>query len=238
MHAAPGRRPAAQAIEAIGLLHMTRGDYERVRASFERITWNYPNIKDVSATALLYTGRTYEQQGQWAEAERAYRDIESRYPWTDYWLEAPLYLAWMHERRHDSEAAHEAYRIAVSCYRQRIAEAPTAMWGAKARGFLALVYRKLGRADEAAHVLDELRATEERTNRPDVLIALARVYGRVLEDPARADALRADAQGVSGRPASPHRRRRAWQASSRAAQAISPSPLRQLGRIHLQVLRQ
>jgi tetratricopeptide (TPR) repeat protein len=184
-----GRRAGAQALEAIGRIHLGRGNHDLARTAFQRITWDYANIRDVGAMALIYLGRSYAAQGRWDEATKTYHEIETRYPWTDIWLEVPLYVIWLQERRNDRDALQAAYRAAVSRYHQRVAEAPDAAWGAKARGYLALVYRKMGRPDDEARVLKELAVIEHQASRPDVLLALGFVYGRLLDDPGHARTL-------------------------------------------------
>lgn len=182
----PGTREAATALELIGRMHFARGEYARARKIFQEIIWNYHAFRDPALSALLYVGRTHEQEGNWKAAVKAYQEIADHHQWSDIWLQAPLYAADVYERRKDAPGATEAYARAIRAYRQRLVSAPTAGAEVKARGYLALAYKRTGDRQQMLEALNALSTMREQAQDAEMLLIFARVYAMLeFSEPAR-----------------------------------------------------
>lgn len=186
---APGTAWAGQANFAIGSLQLVQKDYDKARETYTRILQNYSGNLDLSLKARSAIAKSYELQGQWADAVKAYHDISTYHPWSKFGLEAPLYVAAVYQKRQQAKQAQEAFEQAVHFYLKMIPDAPRPEMAYAVQGYLALAYQRLGRWTDAVHVYEELaKVPAGPINRPLVLMTLGSLYQTKIKDAAKARA--------------------------------------------------
>lgn len=185
---APGTVWAGRAQLAIGSVYAMQQQYSRAREAYALVLQNYHQHQELCLGARVSTAQTYEAEESWEQAEQLYKDISDYHPWTTLGLEAPLYLAAMHEKRDAPDEATHAYERAVRLYSKLIPDAPTPELATHLKGYLALVYQRLGDWDQAIKVLETLATTTTEANRPLVLLTLGSIYQSKLHDSEQAEA--------------------------------------------------
>ena len=186
----PGTEWAVKAQEAIGLWHLSRGEYPYARDALARICRNYDNFAAHCAMSLVHIGRSYEAEQNWDAAIRSYDEISLKYPWTPLWYEAPLYPGQTYTRAHDRPRAVAAYQKATAVYRQRLNMArnePERV--ARLERHLLLAYQEMGDWAQAAETLEGMIAHGAAADLPELLLQLGHVYQQRLNDTAKADAI-------------------------------------------------
>jgi tetratricopeptide (TPR) repeat protein len=185
----PGTMWAARAQVAIGSLRSLQKDYAGAREAYALMFQNYNQYKDLVLNARVATAKTYEEEKNWPEAVRIYREIEEYHPWSQIGLEAPLYVAAGYQKEGDTGEATRQYERAVKLYSKLIVDAPNPNSAAQVKGYLAQAYQRLGRWDEAIATLQELLQAPEGVNRPLTLLMLGSIYQTKLNDPDKAEAV-------------------------------------------------
>jgi len=183
----PGTSWAAQSHLIIGSLYATQKRYSEARETYHLLLQNYNQYKELSLSGRLAIAKTYEAEDNWAEAVKCYREISEYHPWSRMGLEAPVYIAAMHEQRQERDQAVRAYEFAVKRYSKMIPDSPNPDLGSQAKGYLALAYQRLGDWDQAINVLEDLSANVPETNRPLVLLTLASIYQTKLGSARKAE---------------------------------------------------
>jgi len=184
----PGTIWAARSHVAIGSLHALQREYDAAREMYGLVLQNYHRFSDLALGARYAMAKTYEAQRDWEPAAKVYRDIADYHPWSVAGIEAPLYIARVYGERQDSAASTKAYERAASHYTKLIPNAPNPELEAQARGFLALVYQRLGDWDRAIETLQKMLVSAAQVNRPMVLLTLGSIYGAKLNDTENATA--------------------------------------------------
>jgi tetratricopeptide (TPR) repeat protein len=167
---------AAQAHLIIGSLYASQKRFTEAREVYQLLLQNYNQYKELSLSAKLAIAKTYEAEDNWSEAISYYRDISEFHPWSRMGLEAPLYIAAVHEQRRERDLAMKAYESAAKRYAKLIPDAPTSELGNQAKAFLALAYQRLGSWEQAITALEDLASNAPEASRPLILLTLASVY--------------------------------------------------------------
>ena len=167
---------AARANLIVGSLYASQKRFTEAREVYQLLLQNYNQYKELSLGARVAIAKTYEAEDNWSEAVKSYRDIAEFHPWTRMGLEAPLYIAAMHEKHQERDLAMKAYESAAKRYGKLIPDAPTPELGNQAKAFLALAYQRLGDWQQAISVLEDLASNTPEANRPLILLTLASIY--------------------------------------------------------------
>ena len=169
---AEGTEWAARAHLAVGSLYAIQGQFERARDAYGAVLRDDRHRQGLCLAARVAIAKTYERDGRWDDAVRAYDELSQFHPWTQVGLEAPLAIATLYDQHGQPERALEARERAVLTYLNAISMAPTPEAAANARGYLALAYHQLGDRDAAVRTLEELAAMPSGASRPLVLLSL------------------------------------------------------------------
>ena len=108
-------------------LYLLKEDYESARKQYAAICAKFPNKAGFCAAVLTKTARTYELQGQWAEAEKAYKEILDKYPYTQDGLVVPVYLARQYRAKGDKEQERIFLEKGLSLYNEVIEKFPRSL---------------------------------------------------------------------------------------------------------------
>jgi len=186
----PGTIWAPRAHLAIGSLYAVRKQYAKAREAYGLVVQNYNQQRDLSLKARLAIAKTYELEENWADAIKIYGDITDFYTWSVPGIEAPLYVARLHDQHQEPEAATAAYEHAAKLYNKLLLNAPTPALALQVKGYLVMADQRLGRWDEAAKTLEEMLEASAGggTNRPIALITLGALYEKKLNNPKKARA--------------------------------------------------
>lgn len=144
VQAAPGTRPAAQSLLAIGALDAARGDLAKAHESYAKVVSSAVDFPDIHLAAQLMTVKAYTAQKNWTEAARVYLEIAERYPWNPPGLEAPLSAAALLEEQGSKDEAARAYKRAVRHYGELVRHAPKAEMETVAQKYLDEARRRAG----------------------------------------------------------------------------------------------
>ncbi len=180
---------AARAHVVIASLDIMQQQHEQGRQAYAKILKDYSQFPDLCVVARYAIARSFEAQGKWEEAARAYQELADSHPWTTTGLQAPLYVANGYATRRQPEAATSASERAVNFYTKLIPNAPSPALMLQAKGYLAVALDQLGKWEEAAALLEELRQRPDSMNRPLVLLALGIIYQRQVGSREHAKAL-------------------------------------------------
>jgi tetratricopeptide (TPR) repeat protein len=184
----PGTVWAGRAQVAIGSLHSLQKDYAKARDAYALVFQNYNQYKDLVLNARVATAKTYEEETNWPEAMRVYREIEEHHPWSQIGMEVPLYIAIHLQKEGNTAEANEGFERALKVYSKLVTDAPNPNASAQAKGYLAQAYQRLGRWDDAITTLNELLQAPEGVNRPLTLLMLGSIYQTKLHDADKAEA--------------------------------------------------
>ena len=185
---APGTAWAGRSQLAVGSLYAVEKDFPRARDAYALVLQNYNAFKELCLSARVAIAKTHELERHWDETREAYRDIAEHHPWSMPGLQAPLYIARIHEQHQQQEEATKAYERALRIYNKLLLDAPTPELATQVKGFLVMADQRLGRWDDAVKTLQELLAAPAGTNRPLALITLGAIYQTKLHDPVEAQA--------------------------------------------------
>lgn len=186
--AAPHTPWAARAMLEVGSLYGAQGKFDAAREAYGWLLANRPHT-DFALRARLAVAKTYEFGNRWEGAIQTYQEIAEYHPWSRSGFGSLLTIAEIHKKLGHEEQARRAYERAVRECQKRVAEAPTDSLAARARGYLALVYQRLGRWEEALQMFQELAETPRGVNRPLVLLKIGTIYEKRLDDSGKAGAV-------------------------------------------------
>ena len=183
---APGTVWAARGQAGIAGLFVLQEKYDEARDAYRLVLQNYGQFKELVLNSRVAIARTYELQQNWPDAIKAYNDIIEYNSWSSVGLQAPLYIALLHERQKDTDQAKKAYERATRLYEKLIPDAPSPEAAAQVKGYLAQAYERLERWDDAIKVLTELLNSTAGVNRPLTQLMLGSIYQTRKNEPQKA----------------------------------------------------
>jgi len=177
---------AAQAYVSIGSFYAIGKQFDNARDAYQMVLQNYAQYQELCERARLAIAMTYQAEQKWDEADRSYYELADYHPWTTLGLEAPLYVAVVHQQRHESEKATRAYERAVRVYTKLIPDAPTPELAAQVKTYLAVAYQRLEEWDQTVKLLEELLPFAKETGKPMLLMTLGSIYEKKLHNSQKA----------------------------------------------------
>ena len=182
---AKGTLVGAQSRVLAGRLLDVLGQRAQARETWEPLCRESYEFREECLMSRIYIARSHEAERDWEAAERVYDGMGQYHLGAPLWFDAPMYAAEMYGRHGDAQRQRHAYEHAVKVYRERL----NMSWSLEQRGHLqhrlAMAYQGAGQFDQAAELLEYLARLDDGVPRPEVLIALARLYEQQ-HQPARA----------------------------------------------------
>ncbi len=118
---------------------------------------DFADMTAIAAAAEARQARLMVQRGDWNQAIRQYRRIQTRYPNSDEGVDAPLSLVELYAARGDSVRARTAMQQAVTIYRHVLAAQPGDVPVAvDARNYLADLLVRVGEPHRALIELEQI----------------------------------------------------------------------------------
>lgn len=150
-----GRRASLQpdVIYMLGEKAFAERDYDRARASFERIRNDHPKSA-VAPDAVEALGAILEDQEDYKGAVALYEEVLTKWPESFAALRQPLNIGRCKERLGDLEGARASYQEQVDTF-------PGSMTAAEAQTFLDAVTRRMARSEAAATTSAEPTASAD-----------------------------------------------------------------------------
>ncbi len=174
----------------VGHVYTARRDYAKAQEAYQEVSRNHPQAFRIVVDALTALAGLDAIEGRWEDAQGRYREIAERFPWTAAGFQAPVQIAMLRERSGSAPQAAQAWQDAAKWYETHLASAPAPELEVPLKGYLATVYQKAQRWEEAVKVLEELgRLDNPGINRPKILYDLALLYSSRLKQPEREAAL-------------------------------------------------
>jgi len=185
----PGTVWAARSQAAIGSLYAVQQEFAKAREAYVLVLQNYGQYHELALMVRVAIAKTHELESEWEQAVKMYQEISSYHPWSRMGMEAPLYIAMLHEKRQEAGKAAQAYERAARQYTKLAPDAPTPEYAIQVKGYLALAYQRLEKWEQAINVLEELSGIPTGVNRPLTLLTLATIYQTKAGHPDKAMAL-------------------------------------------------
>ncbi len=181
----PGTMWGGRAMFSIGAFQGAREEYDDARKTFTSVLQDYNQYPPLCLRARIAIAKIYEAEHNWDEAVKMYRELADQHPWTKAGMDVLLYVPATYEKRHESDAANDAYERAVRIYTKLIPDAPSPELAMQVKGYLVVAYQRLSNWDKAIALLQELDQSPQ-ANRPLVLLTLASIYQTKLSNPGKA----------------------------------------------------
>ena len=107
----PGFRQQYQADLVIGRCRAARGQYPQAREAFEQVVRSPEGgASQAAAEAQWRIGKSYQQQGDYAAALRAFELVERLFPYPKWQAAALLHRGQCHQRRGEPDEARRVYQ--------------------------------------------------------------------------------------------------------------------------------
>ena len=154
-----GNLSAAKAQFAIGSLYAIRKQYPQAREAYERVIRNHGQFPGILFATRVALANLYRAERNHDGLVAVYRQFIQFHPWTPIGLEAPLLLAQDVEQQatdKNSSEVQKAYQSTLEYYFGLIGKAPSEGLTLRVKGYLARVYQRLGKSQDATKLLAEL----------------------------------------------------------------------------------
>lgn len=172
----------------VGLLHNSKKDYAGARKWFQQALDDYYQGKPAqeSETQLLIA-KTYQDEGNWPEAEKNYQEIQLKYPETLAALQVPFAISMYYESQGQTDKAEQAFSDAVAKYEELAKKHPGTEIEATAKRFIMSAYAKKGDWNQILSSIDADANKETDPNRKGQwLILKAMVVENRMQDKEKA----------------------------------------------------
>lgn len=100
----------------IGNIEYRKKNYTAAREWFGKVLQRYPENAVERAEVLFLIAQTYQDEGNWEQAEKYYTEIQNQYPKTLSALKVPLKLALHYEASQDTTQAVQELDQAIQSY--------------------------------------------------------------------------------------------------------------------------
>lgn len=160
----------------LGRTHLLQKDYAGARGKFEEIVKLYPKRSEACAQALSAIANTYEIEGNWPEALKAYQGLKNNYPLTDLGLTVPLYLATYYAANAHDVNANDSFDDAVGYYEHVFSQHADSEIGLKALQLLSNCYIAQKKWNDAIKVLGRVLFAFPK---PDTAMAVVKTINTI-----------------------------------------------------------
>lgn len=144
----------------LGMLYQNKKEFPKSRAIFEKVLQRDDLPASVRSDLMLLTARSYQDEGQWPDAEKIYREIETKYPNSPAALQTPFYLANHLDTLGRHEEAKKVLNDAILRY-EKVKEAqPKTVAAAYAERLQNLAYADKGEWEKVLANFDQKIAQE------------------------------------------------------------------------------
>jgi tetratricopeptide (TPR) repeat protein len=142
----PDTWSAKRARIALGSLYLSKKEFEKARAYFNRALEASTDNKNLCMEAQFAIAKSYENEGLWDKALIEYQKIMKDYPDSEMALALPLYIA----------SKNKDYASAIAYYAKIREENPKTLLGFKAENLIVTCYMKQDDWDNAVSSLERL----------------------------------------------------------------------------------
>jgi TolA-binding protein len=157
--------------------------YNKARAQFSGITIKYKDNNTLCSEAIFFIGNSFEAEDKWDSALQEYKKIMDKYPVTPKGLEIPFYITKYYETKNELDKMIGAYKEAVAYYDSLSLKYADTQFGFLAMNLKAQSYMALKDWESAIGTYyDVLRKYQGKLPLDDVLMKIALIYDRQLED--------------------------------------------------------
>jgi len=164
-----------QAEFSIGHLYLVRGDFEKAREQYKRLTLDCDKKGNLCAEAYFAIGNAYELEQSWPQAEVQYRLIMDTFPFSAKSLDLPLYII-----------RHYRNEKAVAYYTDLKVDTQEEKGDFILQGLVSRSYMEGEKWLDALDSLDKLTRDYPDFNPEQALWVKALIYANKLEDKEKA----------------------------------------------------
>ncbi len=154
-----------KALAQIGLVHLTSKNYEQARQWLQKALDQYEAGKEPEQQAgiELFMAKSYQNEGKWEEAEKAYRELQKDFPKTDAALQVPMLIWTYYHSKGETQKADAAFKEGVSYFERFAQDYPQSRLARTARRYRNFLYGQKGDWNQVVANLDQDMANEKRT---------------------------------------------------------------------------
>ena len=183
----PGTPQAIEAHFIAGNICMLQHKYPEASVFFRKIKKDYPAQVELQARATISLAACLEQENNWPEAYRNYREAVEKYPEVPAILQVPIYLLDHYIKGGDKTKEEQVYHLAVRDYQVVISKYPKTKSAYSARNMLAEVYMRHGDWADVLVTLNELlKQYPQSPDAPTWLMTMAATYETKLHNNGKA----------------------------------------------------
>lgn len=177
---------AIQAQFSIGHLYLVKGEFQKARDAYEKLTLRCDERGNACAEALFAIGNTYELEGKWDDALEKYRKIMEAYPFSTKSLDLPVYIIRHYRKAADEKKRYSSVDQAAAYYEGLKAKNRTEKGDYILDTFIARSYAEGMRWQEALDAFEKIAKGYPKNRPEEALLMKALIYNNHLRDKAKA----------------------------------------------------
>ncbi len=178
---------AVNAEFTIARLYIVKEEYDKAREELRSLLGEHTDSQSISSEALFLIGNTYELEDKWSLALPEYKRIMREHSATPRGLGIPIYIAQHYKLKYQPDKMVDALQEAVEHYRRLADKYAASPLGFRGYSLVAQCYVLLKDWQSVINTLNIIvDRYKDRINVDGVLMDLALVYRRQLNDGAKA----------------------------------------------------
>lgn len=179
---------AIQSQFSIGHLYLVRGEFEKARAEYKKLTTDCGRKGSRCTDAYFAIGNSYELQENWVSALANYRKIITSFPLSSKGLDLPIYIVSHYRRAKDEANVKLSVSEAVTHYEAQKSKVQAEQGDYILQSLIARTYMEAGYWLDAVGSLNKLIRDYPKQNTQDAYFLKAVIYNNKLKDKNKAKA--------------------------------------------------
>lgn len=145
----PGTYKAAESLFVIAELKLKQKEYEAARQTLKQVIQNFSNWQQKVCDARHAIAKSYEVEGRWTDAEKAYWETAEYHSLEVKGLYAPIQVVTHYQKAGDIPAKDQAYQRAMAHYKKILHQIGPIQVAAQVRNYTALLDLMAGNREKA-----------------------------------------------------------------------------------------
>lgn len=179
---------AIQSQFSIGHLYLVRGEFEKARAEYKKLTTDCGKKGSRCPDAYFVIGNSYELEEKWDSALANYRKIIKSFPLSPKGLDLSIYIVSHYKRARDEANMKISIDEAVAHYQGLKSKVETEQGDYILQSLIARTYMEAGYWLDAVDSLNKLIRDYPKRGAQDAYFLKAIIYNNKLKDKTKAKA--------------------------------------------------
>ncbi len=176
----PDSQSATNARLRIADLYSVQKSFDKAREVYDKLITLNEKKPELAALSIFKKGRTYELEGNWAQALKTFNIILTKYDKTIQSLSVPLYIARYYVKNDEKKSARQAYEAAINFYQSIADEYSNTKAALLAENLVVRTYMEQEDWNTAVAYISKL--DKKYRLWPDTLMVMARIYQNKLNN--------------------------------------------------------